>query len=176
MVNAFAHGLYKSNTNFEICFYSNRLTIYSPGHFPKPFKPEEFANGSLESIPFNPKIVDALFGDETIEKYATGFGRAFDSLKENNISYDYVDTGNGFRFTFFRPNGGVNGGVNLSSGEQKVIELLKKNPNATIKIIFNETGISTRTVQRILASLKEKEIIVRMGSDKTGYWKVVKNN
>ena len=173
VVNAFAHGLYKSNTDFEICFFSNRLTIYSPGHFPKPFKPEEFADGSLESIPFNPKIVDVLFGDETIEKYATGFGRTFDSLKENDVAYDYTDTGNGFRFTFYRGSGSVNGGVNLTSGEQKVLELLKKNPNATIKILSQDLNISVRTIQRILASLKEKDAVIRKGSDKTGYWEVI---
>lgn len=89
--------------------------IYSPGHFPKPFKPEEFADGSLESIPFNPKIVDVLFGDETIEKYATGLGRTFDSLKENDVAYDYTDAGNGFRFTFYRGSDSVNGGVNLTN-------------------------------------------------------------
>ncbi|MBQ6920486.1 MAG: putative DNA binding domain-containing protein [Bacilli bacterium] len=174
VVNAFAHGLYKASTNFEICIFKNRLTIYSPGHFPKPYKPEEFAQGDLESIPFNPKIVEVLFGDETIEKYATGFGRAFDYLKDSGVTYDYVDTGNGFRFTFYRNVGGVNGVVKITSGEEKVYDILKQNPNATIRMISEETKISIRTVQRILASLKEKELIIRMGSDKTGYWKVNK--
>ena len=40
-------------------------------------------------------------------------------------------------------------------------------------MISENTEMSTRTVQRILASLKEKEFIIRMGSDKTGYWKVI---
>lgn len=158
----------------KFAFFKNRLTIYSPGHFPKPYKPEEFAQGDLESIPFNPKIVEVLFGDETIEKYATGFGRAFDYLKDSGVTYDYVDTGNGFRFTFYRNVGGVNGVVKMTSGEEKVYDILKQNPNATIRMISEVTKISIRTVQRILASLKEKELIIRMGSDKTGYWKVNK--
>ena len=123
----------------------------------------------MESIPFNPKIVEVLFGDETIENYATGFGRTFDYLKNSGVAYDYVDTGNGFRFTFYRNVGGVNGVVKMTIGEEKVYNLLKHNPNATIKMISEETNISIRTVQRILTSLKEKELIVRMGSDKTGY-------
>ena len=173
VVNAFAHGLYKASTDFEICLFKNRLTIYSPGHFPKPYKPEEFASGNLESIPFNPKIVEVLYGDETIEKYATGFGRAFEFIQNRNIAYDYVDTGNGFRFTFWRSNGVVNGVVKMSVGEEKVYKFLRKNPNATIKIISIDTNLSTRTVQRILSSLKEKDLLIRMGSDKTGYWKII---
>ena len=62
----------------------------------------------------------------------------------------------------------------MTIGEEKVYNLLKQNPNAIIKMISKETSISIRTVQRILASLKEKELIVRMGSDKTGYWKLIK--
>ncbi len=61
----------------------------------------------------------------------------------------------------------------MTNGEQKVLELLKKNPNATIKILSQDLNISIRTIQRILASLKEKDVIVRKGSDKTGYWEVI---
>ena len=35
-------------------------------------------------------------------------------------------------------------------------------------------GRSSRTFQRVLDSLKEKMIIERVGSHKTGYWKVLK--
>jgi len=175
VVNAFAHGSYNSNTEFEICLYKNRLTIYSPGHFPKPYTPEQFANESLEPIPFNPKIVEVLYGDETIEKYSTGFDRTFNALKESNINYDYLDTGFGFRFTFYRPGGAVNGLVNgvvkLNSNEESVYNSIKKNPNITIKELSEHCNLSTRTIQRILLRLKESEIITRIGSDKTGYWK-----
>ena len=49
---------------------------------------------------------------------------------------------------------------------------IKKNPNITIKQLSEQCNISTRTIQRILSNLKESEIITRIGSDKTGYWKV----
>ena len=34
VINAFAHGDYNSNTTFEINIFKNKVTIYSPGHFP----------------------------------------------------------------------------------------------------------------------------------------------
>ena len=59
--------------------------------------------------------------------------------------------------------------------KKKVLDILKKNPNATIKMISNETDLSVRTIQRILVSLKEKDLLIRSGSDKTGYWEVLDN-
>ena len=178
VVNAFAHGSYNSNTEFEVCLYKNRLTIYSPGHFPKPYTPEQFATESLESIPFNPRIVEVLYGDETIEKYSTGFDRTFSALKDANINYDYLDTGFGFRFTFYRPggvvNGVVNGTVKLKPKEELVYNSIRNNPSITIKQLAEECNISPRTIQRILSYLKDSEIITRIGSDKTGYWQVMK--
>jgi len=53
-----------------------------------------------------------------------------------------------------------------------VYNSIKKNPNITIKQLSEQCNISTRTIQRILSNLKEGEIITRIGSDKTGYWKV----
>ena len=69
----------------------------------------------------------------------------------------------------------MNGVVKLTDGEEKVIDILKKNPNATIKMISNEADLSVRTIQRILVSIKEKDLLIRRGSDKTGYWGVLDN-
>jgi len=40
--------------------------------------------------------------------------------------------------------------------------------------ISSEAGISRRTVARVLSSLKEKGIIEGIGSDRSGYWKILK--
>lgn len=170
VVNAFAHGMYAASTDFEVAIFRNRVTVYSPGHFPRSRKPEEFAKGDLASIPFNPRIGDILFADGTIEKYGTGFGRTFAALSEDGIDYEYEDIGTGFRFTFFRK--GYGSGIVLTSSESQVYEVLKGNPDSTAKSISDTTGLSLRTVQRTLQSLKERDLIIRVGSDKTGYWKV----
>lgn len=69
----------------------------------------------------------------------------------------------------------MNGVVKLTDEEEKALDILKKNPNATIKMISNETDLSVRTIQRILVSLKENDLLIRSGSDKTGYWEVLDN-
>lgn len=77
VVNAFAHANYDSNTAFEIGVYKNRVSIYSPGHFPRGFTPEDFALGKEKPIMFNPRIVDVLFRSGRIESFGSGFERVF---------------------------------------------------------------------------------------------------
>ena len=76
--------------------------------------------------------------------------------------------------------GVINGalsGVNkseLNELENKVFEAIKTNPNLTAKEIGENYMIPFRSVQRYLSTLKEKGFIVREGSNKTGYWKIIK--
>lgn len=48
------------------------------------------------------------------------------------------------------------------------------NPNSTIPEISRITKISTATISRYLKQLQDKNIIERVGSNKSGYWKVLK--
>ncbi len=53
-----------------------------------------------------------------------------------------------------------------------VFGLIKQNNNIPAAEISERLSISLSTAKRRIRELKEKGIIVRMGSDKTGYWKV----
>lgn len=69
-------------------------------------------------------------------------------------------------------NVGVNVGVNVGANEQKIISIIADNGNVTAKELAEKIGISQRQVERLLASLTKKQIIVREGADKNGYWKL----
>ena len=69
-------------------------------------------------------------------------------------------------------NVGVNIGVNVGVNERKILEMIAENGNVTAKQMSDAIGISQRQVERLLASLKKKQIIVREGADKNGYWKL----
>ena len=57
--------------------------------------------------------------------------------------------------------------------EDKIIELIRDNPNITIRQLMLKTGLSEPGVKKNLKQLKAKDIIARIGSNKTGYWKVL---
>ena len=52
--------------------------------------------------------------------------------------------------------------------------LIYKKPNITAKEIAEKLSITERSARNYLSQLKQKRIIERVGSDKTGYWKVIK--
>jgi len=56
------------------------------------------------------------------------------------------------------------------SDEDKIINLIKKNPYSTRKDMAILIGKTVRTVQRILNNSKR---IKRIGSDFKGYWNVI---
>ena len=49
---------------------------------------------------------------------------------------------------------------------------LKNNPTFTQKELSEITGIGTTRIGTIINELKEKGIVERVGSKKTGYWKI----
>lgn len=60
----------------------------------------------------------------------------------------------------------VNGTVN------DTVKLIKANPKITLDELAHKLNKSRRTVTRIIKKLQETGIISRIGSDKTGFWKL----
>ena len=61
--------------------------------------------------------------------------------------------------------------VTISEIEDTVLTLLKDNHHMTSTEIVEGTGKSKRTVNRVTTSLQAKDLIERVGSKKTGYWR-----
>ena len=58
--------------------------------------------------------------------------------------------------------------------ESIVFSQIRQNPKITTKQISINTGIQFRTVQRHIANLRDKNIIVRKGSNRDGYRNITK--
>lgn len=61
--------------------------------------------------------------------------------------------------------------INLAND---TLNLLKSNPNLTQREIANKLNLSEITIKRNIKELKENGSIERIGSKKTGYWKILK--
>lgn len=55
----------------------------------------------------------------------------------------------------------------------KIVELMKGNTNITISELATAIGISVRAVEKQIKSLREANIIRRIGPDKGGHWEVL---
>ena len=56
--------------------------------------------------------------------------------------------------------------------EIKLIQLLLEDPAYTYIELAEKLGVSRKTISKLLKSLKDKQVIMRIGSDKKGYWEL----
>jgi len=70
-------------------------------------------------------------------------------------------------------NDGVNDKVELSKLQQQMLLQIQATPKITIQELANQLTKSVRTIERHIKVLKEKNAIERVGSDKTGHWKLM---
>ena len=68
---------------------------------------------------------------------------------------------------------GVNEGVRFTNTQKDILAFISVNPSSTYTDIATRVGISIATVYRNITILKGLKVIERVGSDKTGYWKVL---
>lgn len=185
--NSFAHARYNASTEHEIDIHPGKVVVYNPGEFPIGYKPEDFVSEDIQSMVRNPLILDILYLSDDVESYSSGLRKVYRECKEYDVGIDYRIGQEGFAFIFKRKNdvnvvsGDVNNVVNVASGdvnktltysEKCVLGFLKEDSYSTAAGIAQKIGKSSRTVQRILDSLKSKKAIERIGGTK-GYWKII---
>lgn len=57
---------------------------------------------------------------------------------------------------------------------QKILDLIKENPDITRNELANLIGISEDGIKYHINYLKKKGFLERIGPDKGGYWKIIK--
>lgn len=61
----------------------------------------------------------------------------------------------------------------INNGDiNRVLLLLTKQPSITANQMAKELQMSTRKISRIIKVLRENEYILRIGSNRKGYWKI----
>jgi Fic family protein len=58
---------------------------------------------------------------------------------------------------------------------EKILEIIKNNPQVTQKELSELTGLSRRGVEWNITQLKQKRIIERVGADRGGSWKIIQS-
>ncbi len=64
------------------------------------------------------------------------------------------------------------GEMQLSKSEQRIVKLLIADPRITIGILSQRLQLSEAGINKVLAALRRKGIIERIGANKNGSWKV----
>lgn len=173
IINSFAHCNYLSMSKNEINIYNSTVSIYSPGSFIDDLLPSDYIENNLSSRFRNPTIANVLFLMGYIESWASGLKKIDKSCKDKDIKYEFQNSFDGFWVIFYRKNRpDLINNENLSENEKAVLNIIKNNQNIKLDEISLELNKTDRTIKRIIESLKEKDLIERVGSKKTGVWKI----
>ena len=65
-------------------------------------------------------------------------------------------------------------GINVGINEQRVLDALRAEALLSAVKIGRLLGITTRQAEWLLASLREKNLIRRVGANKNGHWEIIK--
>lgn len=184
VVNSFAHCSYARTGDYnQYVIYRSSVSIYNPGTIIKGIDPVRFASGQVGSKIRNVLIASVLYKYGYIDAFGTGFDRTFTLCAESGVEYRYREDEFGFTFTFMRNpsflddkiNDKINDRINSkqASFDERILKLINENKYITAAEISEATGKSVATVYRHISSLTDAEKIKRVGSRKSGYWKIV---
>ena len=180
VANAFAHADYETWPEIEIGIHPDSIEISNPGTFPFELTPYDFIRRNIPSYKRNKLMLDVLFRSKDVEKSGTGFQRMDELCQEKGIRWTYRKDAIGFFFAFLRPGSepeeikeeGTE--PKLTAIEEAVYRFIKSNLHLNKAELAKKSHKSIRTVQRAIASLIENGYIRRVGSNKTGYWEVIR--
>lgn len=182
IVNAVAHRDYSiKGTDIQIKMFDDRITVESPGILPGIVR-----LSNLRTVHFsrNPKIAEFLHQYDYVKEFGEGVDRMFKEMENAGLpAPEYSDNVFMLNVTIRNGaineksgviNGAINGAINLSSTERAVLEAIIDTPNITKEKMQIVTSLGKGTIDRAIKTLKEKEIIKRVGSNKNGYWEMLK--
>ena len=85
---------------------------------------------------------------------------------DDNFSWDAQKTSDTVNDT-------VNDTVKLNGSQKKIIDELKKNTELTQEQLSKLVGISVVNIKKNMKKLQDLGLLTRIGSDKTGKWKII---
>lgn len=185
--NSIVHRDYLG-TNTQMKVYDDRIWLWNAGKLPDGFDVEKTTKEHL-SNPRNHLIANVFYRAGFIESWGRGISKVYKAFSQANLSEPkFENFWNGTlvqmpRKMIDQVNDHANDQVKylqLTENEKKVFYIIRDfdqvNDQLSTKYIAQQLGVSYSTIQRSLRLLKQKNIVQRIGSDKTGYWKIAEGH
>ena len=200
--NAIVHKNYATQIPIQISVYKDKLYISNDCILPAGWTIETLM-GKHRSKPFNPNIANGFFRAGLIETWGRGIEKICEACIEHNTPIPkYTVHPEDIMVMFECSKNEINTSVVREPSHrsynrryeycmntdmntihshsienevvQKVLHFLRQHPKSTQKEISEKLEVTTRTVERTIAALKEQGCIKRVGNNRSGYWDVKK--
>jgi len=188
IINAFVHNDYTREIAPKFEIFNDRIEITSAGSLPEGLSESEFFEGF--SIPRNKELMRVFKDLDLVEQLGSGiprilefYGKSCFRFSDNFLrmvfpSTEPVPTTEQVTEQVTQKEGLadrlVDGLVDgLAESQQKIVRLILNNPKISKREMSETIGISTTAIDNNINSLKEKNILERIGSDRAGHWKII---
>ena len=183
--NAIAHNCYMFGTPIQIRIEEKAMIISNCCILPDGWT----VNTLMEphnSRPYNPDIANVFYHAGYIEHWGQGIEKICRCCKQIGAdipTYELIGSSIRVRFealksallnepkTPNRQSGGLNGGLDGSLAE-RILSVLSENNSITINQISEQLGVSKRTIEREIRSLRDSGKIIRAGGKRFGHWEI----
>lgn len=186
LLNAVCHKQYQSGVPIQISVYEDRLYVANVGSLPEDWTLEKLMNKHT-SKPYNPNIAYVFYLAGFIESWGRGVEKICNALKADNLPMpEYTVNPSDIMIKFTGPEdriirvtdkvtNGVTGEVTdkVTDRERQVLQFLVEDPGYTMPQLAEKMTVSRKTVAGYLKSLKEKGLIERVGTTRSGHWEII---
>ena len=170
--NACLHTKWSQYNPPAVYIFSDRIEIISTGGLTDGLSKEEFFKGI--SKPVNAKL-QKIFGQlGYVEQTGHGIPMIISKygMQAFEITENFVNVIIPFSREFAEQSTEISKPMNES--QAKIYNYIKGHPEATIKVMVSECGVSDGYIRKILTFLKGNGYVRHEGSNKSGSWKILK--
>lgn len=194
--NALIHNQWESGVPIQIRIQDDCMLISNSCVLPEGWTAENLL-GPHKSVPYNPDIANTFYRAGYIESWGRGIQKieaACAALGAEPPEYEVLGNGitlklkahnveveaDAFDHSDLSGHDQINDQINVqikepmnTDLEDKLLSLLKQKPTITMPEMAEALGVSEKTIQRSLNLLRDDKRVVREGSRKAGFWRVV---
>ena len=191
IVNATTHRNFLDRACVQVAVYDDRVEITSPGMLYGGLTIEQIKEGGSKIR--NRCIAEVFSRMKIIESWGTGIKRMFCSCREYGVREpELLEIGDSFRVNLYRPSYNQSQKSvpeiapesipeitpksvlkNLNKTQQKIVDIIMKNPKVTQAEIAAQLDVSLSAVKKSMKEIVKTGVLVRVGANKGGYWEVV---
>lgn len=175
VINSLVHCDYHADSEHQVTIDPENIEIYNPGSFGE-FTPIDYVERILPSRTKHKVIQGIIFKAFDVETLGRGLKRMDNACKTHKVCWDYSKYNFGFSFIFKRKSANNEYYENISADAKKLLSFMKENKGVleNSNIAMSIINKKERATYNVIKELVDNKIIKRIGSNKNGYWTLLK--
>ena len=175
IINAVVHNDWSNEYSPKFEIFSNKLEISSHGGIAEGISKKDFLAGI--SAPKNKELMRVFKDLDLVEHLGTGIRRILKTYEKSIYHFypNFIRMSVPFRENeFAKIELDSSQTINLTETQKSILKLIQDRPNITQAELARLLGVAKRTIIRNMKNLIGDSYLIRVGSDKTGYWQINK--